>query len=131
MRPQVVIEEFQALYGANNTRVSERNALLFGVVTFAGALLAIAVQGGVLPKETGLLYPVITFFLAMAFMHNPMSTLLGVNSRRLSYFRQGSNECDSYDSKQPEPTPIANRHQAQVDGYPLVEDSPRPQANRW
>jgi hypothetical protein len=45
--------------------------------------------------------------------------------------RQGSNECDTYDTKQPKPAPVGDRHEAQADELPLAGDSPRPQANRW
>src|SRR6266851_7628453 len=34
--------------------------------------------------------------------------------------RQGSNDCDSYDSKQPEPAPVGDRHEAQADESPLA-----------
>lgn len=40
-------------------------------------------------------------------------------------------ECDSDDSKQPEPAPVGDRHEAQADESPLAGNSPRPQANRW
>ena len=53
------------------------------------------------------------------------------DSSKLLSIRQGSNEGDSDDSKQPEPARVADRHEAQANGYSQSEDSPRPQANRW
>jgi len=65
--------------------------------------------------------------------HRPdkVSLTLNLTMKRLLGLRQGSNDCDSYDSKQPEPAPVGDRHEAQADESPLAGDSPRPQANRW
>src|SRR5260370_5941734 len=49
----------------------------------------------------------------------------------ITTLRQGSNDRDSYDSKQPEPAAVGDRHEAQADESPLAGDSPRPQANCW